>query len=136
MIIIMAFSGTSSFMLTFFHHLDPGIAPSRAKAQVHRDEAVVHPMPQKSARTSRGRSRAMLPPVEPMADLMMTGTGCAETRAASSAWSGITKTSGIRKMRPAMVLRTMVATMALGTCVAGCCTSSHMEMIIPVDEVA
>jgi hypothetical protein len=35
-----------------------------------------------------------------------------------------------------MVLMTMVMTMALGTWVAGRWTSSHMEMTMPVDEVA
>ena len=71
-------------------------------------------------------SRAMVPPVEPMADFMMTGVGWAETRAAREAWSGRTKTRGMRKTRPAMVLRRMVPTMALGTWVAGCWTSSHI----------
>ncbi|KAG7133070.1 hypothetical protein HYQ46_009362 [Verticillium longisporum] len=110
------------------------MAPSRAKAQVQREAAVVQPMPQRRARTSRGTQRPIAAPGEPTADLMMAGTGCwART---SSLMSGMTKTRGMRKRRPAKVLMKMVATMALGTWVEGSRTSSHMEMIMPVDEVA
>jgi len=70
--------------------------------------------------------RPMVPLDEPTADLTMVGTGWPEASAASMAWSGITKTMGMRKTRPAMVLRTMVPTIAFGTWVAGCLTSSHI----------
>ena len=53
MLSIMALRGTSSEVLTLDHILAPGMAPSRAKAQAHRELAVVQPIPQMMARTMR-----------------------------------------------------------------------------------
>lgn len=78
----------------------------------------------------------MAPTEEPTADLRIVGTGWPEGKATSMAMSGRTNMSGIMKTRPPMALMTMVMTMALGTWVAGRWTSSHMEMIMPVEEVA
>jgi len=133
---IMALRGRSSFLLTTRHHLEPGMAPSRENAQVQRDAAVVQAVPQRMARTMSGRRRQIAPASEPTAVLMMVGTGWPEGRATSMARSGRTNMRGTRKKRPPIVLITMVITMALGTWVAGDWTSSHMEMIIPVEEVA
>jgi hypothetical protein len=128
----IALIGTSSLVLTCFHHLEPGMAPSRAKAHVQRDAAVVQPIPQKSAKTRSGKSKPIAPPEEPTALLIITGTGWPEARSASIVWSGRTKTSGMRKKRPAMVLSTMVPTIALGTCLAGSWTSSHILQCVSI----
>lgn len=103
---------------------------------MHRDEAVVQPMPQMVASTIRGMSRPKAPPEDPTASLMMEGTGWPEESATRPSMSGMTNRSGIMNKRPAKVLRMMVKTMALGTCVAGARTSSHMLMTMPVDDVA
>lgn len=131
---IMALRGRSSVGWTLLHHLEPGMAPSRAKAQVQRDAAVVQATPQRMASTMSGSRRAMAAPEEPTALLMMVGVGWASST--SSEMSGSTNMRGIRNSRPPMVLMTMVMTMALGTWVDGCSTSSVMLMIMPVDDVA
>lgn len=136
MLSIMALSGRSSLVFTTRHHLAPGMAPSRANAQVQREAAVVQPMPHMMASTISGIRSAMAPSADPTASLIMVGTGCPLFSAFSISISGSTKTSGMRKTSPAKRLRITVPTMALGTCVAGLCTSSHMEIIMPVDEVA
>merc|ERR1719160_1087227 len=82
------------------------------------------------------KRRPKAPPAEPTADLKMVGMGWADSMLMSIWMSGRTKTMGMRKRRPPRVLMTMVATMALGTWVEGSLTSSHMLMIMPVDEVA
>ena len=133
---IMALKGKSSVGCTCFHKLEPGMAPSRAKAQVQREAAVVQATPQRMASTMRGMSNAIAPPEDPTADLMMVGTGWPDGRATSMARSGSTNMRGTKNNKPPTVLMTMVMTMALGTWVAGCCTSSHMLMTMPVDEVA
>jgi len=68
----------------------------------------------------------MAAPELPTASLMIVGTGWPERRANRSAWLGRTKTSGMRKTKPMMVLSATVPTKALGTWVAGYCTSSHI----------
>ncbi len=133
---IMALTGRSSVGWTCFHHLEPGMAPSRAKAQVQREAAVVQATPQRMASTMSGVSSAIAAPEEPTADLMMVGTGWPEGRATSMARSGRTNMRGTKNNKPPIALMMMVMTMALGTWVAGRSTSSHMEMIMPVDEVA
>ena len=123
---IMALRGMSRLRLTFIHHLEPGIAPSRAKAHVQREVAVVQPIPHIMAKTIRGTSRPKAPPGEPIASLRIGGTGCPEARLTRVGISGKTKTIGIRKSKPANVLRITVPTIALGTWMEGCWTSSHM----------
>lgn len=162
---IIALNGTSRVLFTSRQCLDHGIPPSRAKAQMDRETAVVQPMPQSRARTINGRRRRNAPVELPMADFMMLGTGCPDWRAMSSFVFGRTNTRGMRNKRPASVFMMMVPTMAFGTCRDGCWTSSHIlntcklvipkktavphkksewgerkistdEMTIPVDEVA
>lgn len=126
MLSIMAFSGICRRLLIFLHHCDPGMAPSRAKAHVQRDAAVVHPMPQIMARTMMGIKSANVPPELPTADFTIIGTGWSEDWLMRDARSGRMTTSGMRKMSPARVLSTIVPTMAFGTWVRGLWTSSHI----------
>lgn len=95
------------------------MAPSRENAQVHRDAAVVQPIPQKMARTIRGNKRPKAPPLLPTAETMIVGVGWADTRATSSARSGRTNNRGIKKSTPQIKLRTIVPTIALGTWTLG-----------------
>lgn len=132
----MALRGTSSRSFTFIHHLAPGIAPSREIAQTQREEAVIQPMPQIIPRTIMGTSSVKAPPEDPTALLIILGIGWAEVRSARYFRSGITKTIGIRKSRPATVLIQTVATIALGTWTAGCRTSSHILRVVSVMSVA
>lgn len=106
------------------------MAPSLEKAQMVLDVAVVQPMPQIKASTSRGTSRPKAPPAEPTADLRIDGTGWPDARATRPSIFGMTKTMGIKMSRPAKKLRITVPTMALGTCVAGARTSSHILSIV------
>ena len=110
------------------------MAPSRAKAQVQREADVVQVMPQSRARMMRGVSSAM-PPFGPTAELMIAGTGWSPAISRRYETSGMTKTIGIRKASPKTALAKTVASMALGTCLDGWCTSSHMVMTMPVVDV-
>lgn len=60
---------------TFLNHLEPGMAPSRAKAQTLRDAAVTQPTPQMIPRINNGMSRQKAPAELPVAALKMGGTG-------------------------------------------------------------
>lgn len=149
MLSIIALRGISSFLLTTIHHLDPGIAPSRAKAQTQRDAAVVHPIPHIVPRIIRGIRRAKAIPGDPTALLIIGGSGWLDVIKVEM--SGKTKTMGMRKRRPTTKLKKTVATRAFGIWTEGCCTSSHIlyslvmwigqelestyDMIIPVAEV-
>lgn len=113
MLSIMAFRGTSNLWLTLLHSVDPGMAPSREKAQIQREEAVVQPIPHMMARTRRGMVRAKAPPAFPNAAFTITGTGWAERM--RFCMSGRTKRRGIRNNRPANVLMKIVMTIAFGT---------------------
>ncbi|KAJ5860460.1 uncharacterized protein N7529_007770 [Penicillium soppii] len=55
----IALRGTPKRWSTFFHHPDPGMALSRAKAQVHLEVAVTQQMPQVKPRTNGGIRRQM-----------------------------------------------------------------------------
>ena len=129
---IIALKGTLSLGWTWRHQREPGMAPSRAKAQVQREADVVQVTPQSRPRTMRGMSSAM-PPFGPTADLIISGTGWAIS--ASVARSGRTKVSGMRNARPRKMLAATVITMALGIWMAGWRTSSHMQMTMPVVDV-
>ena len=111
------------------NHPEPGIAPSRANAQVQRDAAVTQPTPQIRPRASNGISRQNAPAELPVADLMIVGTGWPLARFASIWTSGRTKLMGIRKKRPARKLAITPPTNAFGTCVAGSWTSSHILIL-------
>lgn len=132
----MLFRGIPRRSSTCLNHFEPGIAPSRAKAQVLRDAAVTHPTPQIMPRTSNGMRRQKAPAEFPVADLMIVGTGWPEARLASMEMSGRTKQMGIRKPSPARKLRKIPPTMALGTWTAGWRTSSHILIcfFVSLDE--
>lgn len=119
----IALRGMLSLLWTVRHQPDPGMPPSRAKAQVHREVAVTQPTPQMIPSTSRGMVRQKAPAELPIACLKMTGVGWAALMSRDS--SGMTKQTGIRKRRPATKLMTIVPTMALGTMTAGSRTSSQ-----------
>jgi hypothetical protein len=98
--------------------------PSREKAQVTLEAAVVQQMPHRIAKTMRGMRSAKEPAAFSTALLTMTGTGCSELMRVSR--SGRTNAKAINVMRPAIVFKTTVPTMAFGTCTLGFGTSSHM----------
>lgn len=100
---------------------------------MQRDAAVVHPIPQKMARTSSGIKSPNAAPGLPTAERMMTGVGCPDASAARSARLGMTKVRATKKIKPQIQLRMMVKTIALGTWMLGCLTSSHM--LIPVSTM-
>lgn len=120
----MAFRGMSRRRWMTLHHLDPGMAPSRANAQVQRLVVVTHPMPQMRPRTINGRRQQKAPMEFPVADITIGGTGWPEAMSLLS--SGRTKQRGISRARPAKRLIATVRTMALGTWMAGSRTSSHI----------
>lgn len=115
----------SRVLLTVLHHFDPGMPPSRAKAQVQREVAVTQPTPQMMPSTSRGINKQNVPAELPMAALKMAGVGWPEARLTRYVRSGSTKQTGIKKRRPAIKLIMMVPTMAFGTMMAGSWTSSQ-----------
>ena len=112
---IIAFRGMSKLLLTFLNHFEPGMAPSRAKAQVHRDAAVTQPTPHSIPRIRSGMRRQKAPAEFPVAEKMIVGTGWPLARFANMAISGRTKQIGIRIQRPAKKLRATPPTIALGT---------------------
>ena len=128
------FSGIPRFASTWRNHFEPGMAPSRAKAQVLRDAAVTQPTPHMRPRISNGMWRQKAPAEFPTADLIIVGTGWPEARLASMDMSGRTKQMGIRKARPARKLSTIPPIIALGTWMAGWRTSSHILLGFYFDQ--
>lgn len=61
-----ALSGISNLLLTFLKALDPGMAPSRAKAYVHLDAAVSAPIPAKNRMPRMRKRRPNPPPADPV----------------------------------------------------------------------
>lgn len=120
------FRGIPRVASTLRNHFEPGMAPSRAKAQVLRDAAVTQPTPHIRPRIINGMRRQKAPAEFPTADLTIVGTGWPEARLASMDISGRTKQMGIRKARPARKLSRIPPIIALGTWIAGWRTSSHI----------
>lgn len=116
---IIALKGMPRRGLICLTHLEPGIAPSRAKAQVQRDVEVTQPTPQTRARTNIGMVRQKAPASFPTADFKMTGTGWPEGRLASILMSGRTNARGTSVKSPERKLSNTPPTRALGTCTAG-----------------
>lgn len=123
--------GTSSRLSTFDQYLEPGMAPSRAKAYVHRLAAVRAPTPAKNMTPSM-RNRSPKPPAaDPVTVLNSKPSGWPLGTPSRVGMSGRTKRMGMRKKRPVMEAAATERTMALGTSRSGFCTSSHMAATMP-----
>lgn len=124
-------SGISKRLSTLLQSLEPGIAPSLAKAYVQRLAAVSAPTPAKNRIPRIRKSRPKPPAAEPVAILKIRPMGWPLATERSSETLGSTKRIGIKYMMPVNPAAATERTMALGTSRSGIWTSSHIAATIP-----